>query len=519
MAHGRCSCVSLTGAAPFGHSSKGMSTCVPCPPGSYDVERASCSCPPGTMRISGATNATAAAEAVWAGLTSPANIDFQCVDCAAGTYSETVDADGCSGCPAGTCSTAVGSASFSSCTTCPANTHTSTEGSVSCTACPDNSTDVRRVGCACDPGHYRVSVNQSLACTPCPMGSFAEYSDVTECELCLAGTFSAEQGATGPWTCTDCPTDHYSADGASSCALCPHHADDNSKTSCSCVPGYVRVQGVGAESNFTCEECPRGYYSTAYDSPSCEACLAGTYSSQLAAAAMCRPCDPDTFSPEGFWDCIPCPTGSSRKSGVECEQASALSANVTVAVRECAAGEYFFDSIQCLPCPLGGLQLHLTAPPNFPGPRSGYPGAHTCFHSSPSLLSEGLAPGPGCGDVRGHFGNSTEALQCLPCAAGTMSQRTGLTSSFDCHACAANTIRLSRPRAGQPRPVDGRGAQNPVKHRHRFLEVVLRCRNLENMFSLRSTFNHDSERTERSSELPVALSCTRSARRGVPSSL
>eukprot|EP00854_Cymbomonas_tetramitiformis_P000386 gene386-718_t len=308
-------------------SSEGMAECFECPTGSVHVRHSQCACQAGTYRVAGAADAFYNTIAQDAGLSTPSTVDFQCMACGVGTFSEGTDATSCTKCQAGTYSAATGASSASTCVACSINYIASTEGMEGCTACPTNSLDNSRISCECTEGFYKSFLGNSMICVACPSGFYNSISGSEACTPCPAGTYSQGTGATSESTCLACAANTYSTANSSECLACPALAADNAHLSCSCQPGYRRVEGSsGLANDFTCIACPQGYYTQSDDAAACVPCEDGTYSDLEAAPSIdnCLACSANSFSVGGAATlCTQCPTsGTSKQRASLCKEPS-----------------------------------------------------------------------------------------------------------------------------------------------------------------------------------------------------
>ena len=168
--------------------------------------------------------------------------------------------------------------------------------------------NVRGTGTTIVNGHYNVTVryNDSLGnvqassavqsiclgneamCVGCPPGSY--HVDEETCELCDAGTYSSETGATG---CTTCDPGQGSDEGATECE--------------DCTAGQVSTDGL-------CEDCVAGRFSEEAGASTCVECDAGTFAE--AGATECEPCDDGFVAPlEGATECEACASGEVSNEG------------------------------------------------------------------------------------------------------------------------------------------------------------------------------------------------------------
>ena len=160
--------------------------------------------------------------------------DNGCLDCAAGTYSNTTDATSCATCPTGTYSLAAASA----CTDCGTGTtqydlSTGNVNSASCdTGCQAGYSwsDSGSACTICSAGTYTANVTESNnlwsshACTSCPTGYWTD--GVTPSSSCIemcADDYESTDGS----TCSACRTGTTSSAALISAATCVCNDDAN----------------------------------------------------------------------------------------------------------------------------------------------------------------------------------------------------------------------------------------------------------------------------------------------------
>jgi hypothetical protein len=108
-------------------------------------------------------------------------------------------------------------------------------------------------------------------CTECAGGYFSSTSEQSECEICVAGTYST--GAA--YECTDCPEGYDSGvAGSTGCSACPA----GTFTSESC-------DSEGVCTSLGCVSCDPGFYSPVQGSSECVACPPGTFSEEQVRLA------------------------------------------------------------------------------------------------------------------------------------------------------------------------------------------------------------------------------------------
>jgi hypothetical protein len=139
--------------------------------------------------------------------------------------------------------------------------------------------------------------------------------DGSSCAACVAGKFKI---AIGPSVCSNCESGKYSAsvgaDSITACEACPTNSiapeASNELTDCLCNAGYT-VTAVGL-----CTACKAGKFKAQTGSAECSECIAGTFSTTLAATSIdtCQPCDAGQYSTtvgaDSITACQACPLNS-----------------------------------------------------------------------------------------------------------------------------------------------------------------------------------------------------------------
>jgi hypothetical protein len=215
-------------------------------------------------------------QACWsiANTNCPMRLTRNCQNCAAGKYSNIIDAGVCNDCPAGSyspagssalaackCNTGFSGMNGGTCTQCNAGTYSlagTTEST--CQTCPTNSTSpagsTEINACVANAGY----IGQGSTITPCPTGTFKSTSGsaAVACLPCLTGSSSpagsfhvnfcvANNGffgnPGGPFTACGLGT-YSSATGATACVSCGNFAvtlstGSTSAAACVCQIGYT----------------------------------------------------------------------------------------------------------------------------------------------------------------------------------------------------------------------------------------------------------------------------------------
>jgi hypothetical protein len=278
-----------------------QSTCVLCPPGSYQslssFTGSSCtSCPVGITTTGSSTGSISISA---------------CTICAPGyagtvTGSGTSNAAGCTICPLGKYATA----GLSSCINCQGGKYGATTG-------------LQTSACSGDCAAGKFSTSGSSSCSDCPAGSFGSNAGSSGCSgICADGKYSLA----GSSVCTDCPAGTWGVRGGS----WPNYIGlTNASCSGTCPAGTTSAAGSVA-SNW-CSMCVRGKYSLAGD-PVCTNCPAGTWGQTIGIGnPNCSgPCPAGKYSLAGAFMCSDCPTGQTSPPG-------STSSNACVPATPCVA--------------------------------------------------------------------------------------------------------------------------------------------------------------------------------------
>lgn len=209
-------------------SSRGPSSCSPCPPGNACPFTSSppVPCAPGSFSLGGQTH---------------------CTQCENGSFAAEENSTYCEPCPSGSACTMGASAPVP----CAAGFF-SKSSAEECTGCAE--------------GMY--SVCNSTACITTPSGTACK-AECSRPELCPAGTF-AEAGAR---ECTPCEAGLFSEAGEGRCHPCPPGSQCSFGLSPQpCFPGTF------APANSTnCSLCPAGHYANDSRASVCFPCPEGTF--------------------------------------------------------------------------------------------------------------------------------------------------------------------------------------------------------------------------------------------------
>ena len=249
-----------------------------------------------------------------------------CAPCAVGSFKNTtgLESKKCEACPVGKYADVTG---LTACYDCDANKTTASTGSIGVEYCH------------CEAGFYHNHTNgtDDHQCFRCEPGTFSEALNHHVCNDCDAGKYNHHMVVDVSDTCLSCERDTWSGPGAAECIECVHsityHENSTSILDCKCKPGYMNSSnGEGI-----CIPCDPGTYGEGYPSDRCEPCLEGKYSNVTAATsnATCSSCDVGTFALAGASACELCPAGKyadARDTG-ECMRCLAGKYSTTLAAR------------------------------------------------------------------------------------------------------------------------------------------------------------------------------------------
>ncbi|XP_032305021.1 zonadhesin-like isoform X2 [Coturnix japonica] len=481
-------------------------------------------CPPGHYCVAGSSRA----QPCPAGSYSPSWSMVQCLECPEGFYCETASTnytDCPTGhycprstkfatqypCPPGTYSDALNIRDASKCQLCPPGRVCSKPGLTRpdglCMPgwfCPPGSMSSKPVFLGnysdylCPLGHYCPAGSPEPI--PCPSGKYQDQAGKSQCEMCPAGMFCAQdhrpsslhnnsRGVIKPMVC---PAGYYCPPGtiAGNQYPCPAGTYSNktglrNPRECLPCPGGTFCASAGLVS--PSGPCMPGFYCTLkarVPNPANDAtgglCPAGHYCP--AGSNEPQPCPNGMFLPQfgmAYHNaCLPCPGGKF------CQGEGLMSVSGS-----CSAG-YFCDGEstrpdhkQCPPgfyCPKGSESPVPCSPGHFNSERGKWqpadcqlcPAGYFCSGSgahTPELCPAGYFCLPGTNFSTEH-----------PCPVGTFGPRAGATSDSDCDPCPAG-MYCSAPGLSQPSGfcysgyhcAKGAISPTPFKHRVEFAGPVL----------------------------------------------
>ena len=394
----------------FGHGFQGVKVkikplsfqcdleCTQCAQGKYNdiVNQSSCiSCPNNTFNPhltrsnlsdclacpanSASPPESIAIEACICNLGYAGNPGEECIECAPGTYLDSLHIYECLKCPANTFNELFAQVASSSCLACGHN-KTSIAGSGS------------EFACVCDPGFEFERRDHRFDCHECAVGKFSNVSNTSSCAACATGFFNDDIAKT---VCIQCADGKYS--------------DIVGQTACvSCEAGKYQDTSVPDVKSYQCTFCPENSFHNFTQSISINDCtcnagyrdiyVSGTFDS----CALCEPgsfcpgegqqflCDKNHFSQAGATSCTQCHPNSHGGQII----------NYTECL--CLAGTEGRYHDECTLCLAGTVQ-----PTNF----SGLP----------------------CQDcARGFYQESPGKLECDSCSPNSMTDSTGSDDVKDC---------------------------------------------------------------------------------------
>ena len=289
-----------------------------------------------------------------------------------------------------------------------------------------------------------------------------------ECPQCNPGTY---KNVSGDYDCLDCPVGTYTdLYGQVSCAACGANmstsiAGANDQKYCHCRPGFYHNHTNTTPTTHECFRCDPGYYSEALNQHVCTKCPAGqhnNHSDHFDNSSYCAPCPPNTYSPEGAVDCLPCVHATSpaeSKDATSCACNAGYAKASSGACVACSPGKYTAESNKstCDLCSAGTYSNASAAthcqscPPNTfseQGATSCTPCVHatskaessTMFNCSCNVGYYASAPGSDPSTYcracpAGTYSSTPNASACTNCSMHTYSTVSGATNSSVCIAC------------------------------------------------------------------------------------
>ena len=274
----------------------------------------------------------------------------------------------------------------------------------------------------------------SVVCTRCVPGKYQGASGATACSgACERGSFCAE-GAGAPLPCSG--GTYSGATNLSSAAQCQttdsgFYAPTGSTQQTPCSPGTV----APSASMSSCLKCEAGKYQAGEGKQACVACERGSYCAEGAAAAL--PCAAGSYSistsltsPGGCTQTAAgyfAPTGGTEQT--KCSPGTVQPVAGKGACDKCAAGKYQANEGEqaCVACESGSYCTE--------GAAAALPCAKGSYSISTSLTSASECTETGMG----HFAptGGTEQTKCSP---GTVQPVAGKGA---CDKCAAGTYQTN----------------------------------------------------------------------------
>ena len=293
---------------------RGSSFCTECLPGSYADVRgmSSCrSCPGGKFNAKTNMKSDTSCLGCVPGKYSRPRA-AECLDCAAGSFSEFANSSECILCQEGfeslddrTACVACSAGKYSAlvdgqllgCLDCDPGKFNDESNSTSCLDCPQGKLAVHPfTSCSqcqecLEPGHYpywcgHQGIGESAQgiCEPCPAGFFLKYESDVLCTECAPGQYS-EEGST---SCLSCPAGKFQdSSGQPECKVCPAGSSQSLAGQVMCNP-CVAGQSQPFSGQRQCDECQHGKISDADGAAECEWCPAGKYAH--ASRTQCQDC-------------------------------------------------------------------------------------------------------------------------------------------------------------------------------------------------------------------------------------
>lgn len=255
---------------------------------------------------------------------APGDSSWTCTPCTAGFYAVVRNSSVCSACGAGTYSTVVAATTADVCLACPDGYYTLDTGNSQCTACAPNTwqdlfaPNTKSSACQPCPGNstHNVTASTNVDDCVCDPGFYKVMGDtgvLFTCEVCLAGDYCL-----GDNTRLDCPINHWSYAGSSSCTECADNSQGivsqglTTPEQCQCIAGF--------EGNYDslCTECPAGMYQDLdYTFDTLQTHLRiNINADSLAVEVTCQYCPADTFCHLlGQSVCFDCPDHTESNIG------------------------------------------------------------------------------------------------------------------------------------------------------------------------------------------------------------
>ena len=450
-----------------------LTDCLTCPAGAYCLlgSGAPSLCPPGTYNSNTGSLDSTSCLSCGAGHACPkyGNIKDSGVPCPPGYY-----------CTAGT--------QYPTQNPCAAGTYSDSfdaQSSATCLACP--------AGYICNAGTNRFTAPMVI----CPSGSWCGASTSTATITpCTAGTYNPYTGGTSSSSCSfNCPPGKYCPAGSSAPAglctdgyYCPQGTGAANANAC---PAGTYSTGPGLKSQTECVKCPAGYYCAAATTiATLTKCAAGTYQPSLgkslttdcttcsagykcptAGSTSMTPCGYGYYSDVGATTCITCPVT------YYCNTPTTTLASITSLSVACAAGYICSGGVGEYPkaslmCPTGNYCLAQAVdptpcPPGTYNPNPGSSSITNCVATPAGQYSIRRSSAPTGYCAPGFYCpiNSVRA-NMVPCPVATFRALSGASQLSDCAPCPAGyfcPIGTATPRSCPIGFYCGAGVITPTK--------------------------------------------------------
>ena len=363
------------------------------------------------------------------------------------------------------------STSFLSTTECTFQSNSAPEGAAlvyrSLRSANDNTSTMSKATFANNTGHSIIDIQQKVEWT-CERGQYMPYTDRVQerfanfygcARKCAAGTIWTGPHHRSGHCGGDCPLGSYCEEGQPP-KPCPHGTYNpvttaTARESCiPCRPGTYNNQ-QGGNSSSACTACPPGTLSEAVGAASCVACPYGGYCAAEGAATVRQtytPCQAGSYNPStgsaSNASCLACPPGKANpipgsSSGdvcLECLPGSAAPTNGTATCALCEPGKRqpARGQLGCLDCIAGSfcVQGSVLPAPCAAGTHSNSTSLTSdaeCTLTAPGSFSPtgSTAPTP-C--APGSFAQEEGSERCLLCPSGKHQPAARQTACIQCRA-------------------------------------------------------------------------------------
>ena len=442
-----------------------QTSCKNCDAGKYqnEVGKASCKdCPAGTYANGTATVCDSCGTGKYNDETSRTSESVACEDCNAGKgeYQNEVGKASCKDCVSplvltldarcidnamyqqrlsGRCGDSAGEGKITSAAACGAGAAALGWGDTSAYTLSQSNFPP---GCGDDGSLYFNTANTNIACSSnkkcictlvCPPGTYQDQTGQSTCKECPSDTFSAVGATICTLDANTCPIGTYASGTATVCDSCGagKYNDATNQTSCkNCDAGKYQNE-VGKAS---CKDCPAGTYANG-TATVCDSCATGKYNDQTSQTS-CKSCNAGEYQNEvGKASCKDCPAGTyANGTATVCDSCGTGKYNdetsrtsESVACEDCNAGEYQNEEgkSSCKDCPAGTYANGTaTVCDSCPSDTYSIAGASSCPFDATSCPA-------------GTYASGTAA--CDSCPSGTYSIAGASSCPFDATSCPAGT--------------------------------------------------------------------------------